>query len=220
MLPIWSFLKLLFFLFASLNRLLALHLWPSRFRWGRKWSRWESGWVYNYFTNAFLGSTLPLMRFPLVGSHISICIHLHQDTAGSERYEAMSRIYYRGARAAIVCYGKPRSSASSSVLMCSKVVSRISASLRRVLRLRLHKSEKLFVMHNNFVVESVEKTDSLVVSSDLTDSSSFQRARFWVKELQNCEEVRELLKKRKKGKLTAFQSLWDLISCNCQKRPR
>ena len=29
-----------------------------------------------------------------------------QDTAGSERYEAMSRIYYRGAKAAIVCYGK------------------------------------------------------------------------------------------------------------------
>jgi len=27
-----------------------------------------------------------------------------QDTAGSERYEAMSRIYYRGARAAVVCY--------------------------------------------------------------------------------------------------------------------
>lgn len=49
------------------------------------------------------------------------------DTAGSERYEAMSRIYYRGARAALVCY-------------------------------------------------------------DLTDSSSFERARFWVKELQSCEE--------------------------------
>ncbi|KAG9265900.1 ras-related protein Rab-24 [Astyanax mexicanus] len=49
------------------------------------------------------------------------------DTAGSERYEAMSRIYYRGARAAIVCY-------------------------------------------------------------DLTDSSSFLRARFWVKELQTFEE--------------------------------
>lgn len=29
-----------------------------------------------------------------------------QDTAGSERYESMSRIYYRGARAAIVCYGE------------------------------------------------------------------------------------------------------------------
>lgn len=29
------------------------------------------------------------------------------------------------------------------------------------------------------------------VFSDLTDSSSFQRARFWVKELQNCEEVSE-----------------------------
>ncbi|XP_071946791.1 ras-related protein Rab-24-like isoform X2 [Antedon mediterranea] len=26
------------------------------------------------------------------------------DTAGSERYEAMSRIYYRGAKAAILCY--------------------------------------------------------------------------------------------------------------------
>lgn len=46
---------------------------------------------------------------------LSHCLHLGeshssllliQDTAGSERYEAMSRIYYRGARAAIVCYGK------------------------------------------------------------------------------------------------------------------
>ncbi|XP_053317863.1 ras-related protein Rab-24 [Spea bombifrons] len=49
------------------------------------------------------------------------------DTAGSERYEAMSRIYYRGAKAAIVCY-------------------------------------------------------------DLTDSSSFDRVKFWVNELQNFEE--------------------------------
>ncbi|XP_029439844.1 ras-related protein Rab-24 [Rhinatrema bivittatum] len=49
------------------------------------------------------------------------------DTAGSERYEAMSRIYYRGAKAAIVCY-------------------------------------------------------------DITDSGSFQRVKFWVKELQNCEQ--------------------------------
>ncbi|KAM8974688.1 ras-related protein Rab-24 [Pelodytes ibericus] len=49
------------------------------------------------------------------------------DTAGSERYEAMSRIYYRGARAAVVCY-------------------------------------------------------------DLTDSSSFERVKFWINELQNFEE--------------------------------
>ncbi|CAH2277340.1 ras-related Rab-24 isoform X1 [Pelobates cultripes] len=49
------------------------------------------------------------------------------DTAGSERYEAMSRMYYRGARAAIVCY-------------------------------------------------------------DITDSCSFERVKFWVKELRNCEE--------------------------------
>lgn len=53
---------------------------------------------------------------------------MFQDTAGSERYEAMSRIYYRGARAAIVCY-------------------------------------------------------------DLTDKSSFDRARFWIGELQKHEEV-------------------------------
>ena len=51
-----------------------------------------------------------------------------QDTAGSERYEAMSRIYYRGAKAAIVCY-------------------------------------------------------------DLIDVTSFERARFWVSELRNREEV-------------------------------
>ena len=51
-----------------------------------------------------------------------------QDTAGSERYEAMSRIYYRGAKAAIICY-------------------------------------------------------------DLSDRSSFDRARFWIGELQKHEEV-------------------------------
>lgn len=49
------------------------------------------------------------------------------DTAGSERYEAMSRIYYRGARAAIICY-------------------------------------------------------------DLTDSSSFDKVKFWVRELRTHEE--------------------------------
>ncbi|KAL5015887.1 hypothetical protein ScPMuIL_005476 [Solemya velum] len=49
------------------------------------------------------------------------------DTAGSERYEAMSRIYYRGAVAAVLCY-------------------------------------------------------------DLTDKSSFDRARFWVGELRLTEE--------------------------------
>jgi len=50
------------------------------------------------------------------------------DTAGSERYEAMSKIYYRGAKAAIVCY-------------------------------------------------------------DLTDRTSFERARFWIGELQKHEET-------------------------------
>ncbi|XP_029196932.1 ras-related protein Rab-24-like isoform X2 [Acropora millepora] len=49
------------------------------------------------------------------------------DTAGSERYEAMSRIYYRGAKAAVLCY-------------------------------------------------------------DLTDKSSFERAKFWVNELKTYED--------------------------------
>ncbi|XP_067133623.1 ras-related protein Rab-24-like [Centruroides vittatus] len=49
------------------------------------------------------------------------------DTAGSERYEAMSKMYYRDAKAAIVCY-------------------------------------------------------------DLTDGSSFERAKFWVNELKKHEE--------------------------------
>ena len=29
---------------------------------------------------------------------------IHQDTAGSERYESITRMYYRGAWAAIVCF--------------------------------------------------------------------------------------------------------------------
>ncbi|ELR49877.1 Ras-related protein Rab-24 [Bos mutus] len=64
------------------------------------------------------------------------------DTAGSERYEAMSRIYYRGAKAAIVCY------------------------------------EQLLTLG----------CVSCVPHQDLTDSSSFERAKFWVKELRNQEE--------------------------------
>lgn len=87
-------------------------------------------------------------------------------------------------------------------------------------------------MHNFSVVTSVEQPDSVVVSSDLTDSSSFQRARFWVKELQNCEEVRELQTyDQASGKLTTFQRVSDkhrhslsmtrsmtCVNCNCQKR--
>ncbi|CAB3992636.1 ras-related Rab-24-like [Paramuricea clavata] len=37
------------------------------------------------------------------------------DTAGSERYEAMSRIYYRGAMAAIICYDLTDSSSFDKV---------------------------------------------------------------------------------------------------------
>lgn len=52
--------------------------------------------------------SIPSFHFSYVFSRwVSLLVScLSQDTAGSERYEAMSRIYYRGARAAIVCYGK------------------------------------------------------------------------------------------------------------------
>lgn len=61
-----------------------------------------------------------------------------------------------------------------------------------------------FVLHHFSISMSVEYLFHPVVGdltvlflfvafcfSDLTDSSSFQRARFWVKELQNYEEVKE-----------------------------
>lgn len=37
---------------------------------------------------------------------IFLSLILHQDTAGSERFESVSTLNYRGAKAAIVCYGK------------------------------------------------------------------------------------------------------------------
>ncbi|XP_025094045.1 ras-related protein Rab-24-like isoform X2 [Pomacea canaliculata] len=76
--------------------------------------------VERYLKNRFLGDTVPYQNtigaaygaktVTINGKNIVIgiwnlaggmCV---QDTAGSERYEAMSRIYYRGARAAILCF--------------------------------------------------------------------------------------------------------------------
>ncbi|XP_005098103.1 ras-related protein Rab-24 isoform X2 [Aplysia californica] len=90
--------------------------------------------VERFIHNRFVGDTVPYQNtigaafgaktVTIDNKNVIIGIW---DTAGSERYEAMSRIYYRGARAAIVCY-------------------------------------------------------------DLTDKSSFDRARFWIGELQKHEE--------------------------------
>uniref|UniRef100_A0A0B7B6E7 Ras-related protein Rab-24 n=2 Tax=Arion vulgaris TaxID=1028688 RepID=A0A0B7B6E7_9EUPU len=90
--------------------------------------------VERYIHNRFVGDTVPYQNTigaafgakTMVVNSKSVVIGIW-DTAGSERYEAMSRIYYRGAKAAIVCY-------------------------------------------------------------DLTDKSSFDRARFWIGELQKHEE--------------------------------
>eukprot|EP00112_Aurelia_sp_Birch-Aquarium-sp1_P024382 Seg7694.2 transcript_id=Seg7694.2/GoldUCD/mRNA.D3Y31 product="Ras-related protein Rab-24" protein_id=Seg7694.2/GoldUCD/D3Y31 len=81
-----------------------------------------------------------------VGGNKSVTLGIW-DTAGSERYEAMSRIYYRGAGAAIVCY-------------------------------------------------------------DLTDTASWERAKFWIKEIKVHEEScqvylcgtkKDLLEKKRRG---------------------
>lgn len=69
----------------------------------------------------------------------------------------MSRIYYRGARAAVVCYGKGGKGKEPAVPVPAG---------------------------------GVVGADPDRSPPDLTDSSSFQRAKFWVNELQNCEEVR------------------------------
>lgn len=68
----------------------------------------------------------------------------------------MSRIYYRGARAAIVCYGE-----GSGLVTVAVGLGRTRGP-------------------------GAGPDTSL---PDLTNSSSFQRAKFWVNELQNCEEV-------------------------------
>lgn len=71
-----------------------------------------------------IGAAFGAKKVSIGGESVTLGIW---DTAGSERYESMSRIYYRGAKAAIVCF-------------------------------------------------------------DLTDTSSFDRAKFWVNELKQTEE--------------------------------
>ncbi|XP_064382769.1 ras-related protein Rab-24-like [Halichondria panicea] len=71
-----------------------------------------------------IGAAFGAKKVSVQGESVTLGIW---DTAGSERYESMSRIYYRGAKAAIVCF-------------------------------------------------------------DLTDSASFDRAKFWVNELKQTEE--------------------------------
>ncbi|XP_042879170.1 ras-related protein Rab-24-like [Penaeus japonicus] len=60
--------------------------------------------IYNRFNNnyqATIGAAFGARRMNVQGR--VICVGLW-DTAGSERYQAMSRIYYRDAGAAIICY--------------------------------------------------------------------------------------------------------------------
>lgn len=64
--------------------------------------------MYIYICTTSILTSMELTENVLqLNQRISFTIFYAQDTAGSERYEAMSRIYYRGAKAAIVCYGKP-----------------------------------------------------------------------------------------------------------------
>ncbi|KAL8622650.1 Ras-related protein Rab-24 [Nucella lapillus] len=67
--------------------------------------------VERYLQDRFLGDSVPYQN--TIGAAYgakTVTISGHSlvmgiwDTAGSERYEAMSRIYYRGAKAAILCF--------------------------------------------------------------------------------------------------------------------
>lgn len=67
--------------------------------------------VERYLKDRFLGDSVPYQN--TIGAAYgakTVGIDGHTmvlgiwDTAGSERYEAMSRIYYRGAKAAVLCY--------------------------------------------------------------------------------------------------------------------
>jgi len=75
-------------------------------------------------TVATVGAAFGAKKVTMKGKEVTLGIW---DTAGQERYESMSRIYYRSAKAAVICY-------------------------------------------------------------DLTDAKSFEKARFWVEELQQNEE--------------------------------
>eukprot|EP00731_Ephydatia_muelleri_P021372 Em0013g1099a len=86
-------------------------------------------YIHNKFSaqapyQSTIGAAFGAKKLTIGGESVTLGIW---DTAGSERYESMSRIYYRGAKAAIVCF-------------------------------------------------------------DLTDGSSFERAKFWVNELKQSEE--------------------------------
>ena len=62
---------------------------------------------------------LNMYFFSLYFKIIFLSLILHQDTAGSERFESISTLYYRGAKAAIVCYGKTKFGQSQlSVFNC------------------------------------------------------------------------------------------------------
>ncbi|KAG0730095.1 Ras-related protein Rab-24 [Chionoecetes opilio] len=56
---------------------------------------------FNHNYQATIGAAFGARCVPVRGT--DVCVGLW-DTAGSERYEAMSHIYFRGAKAAVVCY--------------------------------------------------------------------------------------------------------------------
>ena len=64
---------------------------------------WDKLMIFLYFYRLLKHFQVPVLQFVALW-HFSFL--LLQDTAGSERYEAMSRIYYRGAKAAVLCVGK------------------------------------------------------------------------------------------------------------------
>ncbi|XP_022344910.1 ras-related protein Rab-24-like isoform X2 [Crassostrea virginica] len=59
--------------------------------------------IYNrfYHAQATIGAAFVSKKIQALGKNVTLNIW---DTAGSERYQSMTKMYYRGARAAILCY--------------------------------------------------------------------------------------------------------------------
>ena len=57
--------------------------------------------LYCIFLSLYVGAAFGARQINVDDTRITLGIW---DTAGSERYESMSRIYYRAAAAAVICY--------------------------------------------------------------------------------------------------------------------
>jgi Ras-related protein Rab-24 len=104
------------------------------------------------------------------------------DTAGQERYESMSRIYYRSARCAIVCWGE--------AFLVLFLRDRLSDVAFHSLSLSLFSSS---------------------CSADMTEPQTFEKVRFWVDELMANEPTCVVFITGTKGEAEGCFFVWPLL---------